>query len=209
MIRCLPVRGFMEVNCYLWGDEETRHGFLIDPGARGEDLLDCCEDQGWVIEKILLTHGHFDHIGGIAAIRKKKEIPVLIHEAGLCFLADPRLNLSAFFGGPFTVPDALSFRDGARFSLESNPAFTLQVIHTPGHTPDSVLFYDEPRKEALTGDTIFLGSRGNDRFPGGNGELLLRSIRERVLTLPEDTRLYSGHSDPTTVRAEKPLYLPI
>ena len=81
------------------------------------------------------------------------------------------------------------------------------MIHTPGHTPDSSVFYDAARGTAFVGDTIFRGSRGNDRLPGGDGPLLLRSIREKVLALPPETVLYSGHSDPTTVAEERPLYL--
>lgn len=208
MIACLPVRGYLEVNCYFWGNDRTGHGFLIDPGARGKELLSLCKTRGWVVEKILLTHGHFDHIGGIAAIRETEEIPVFIHEQGLAFLGNPSLNLSHFMGGAFTVPDARTFRDGDVFALENDPAWSLKVIHTPGHTPDSVLLYDEARGTAFSGDTVFRGSRGNDRLPGGDGALLLRSIREKVLALPEDTVLYSGHSEPTTVREEKPLYLP-
>ena len=103
--------------------------------------------------------------------------------------------------------NAAFFRDGDLLSLKDDPAYTLRVIHTPGHTPDSSVFYDAARGTAFVGDTIFRGSRGNDRLPGGDGPLLLRSIREKVLALPPETVLYSGHSDPTTVAEERPLYL--
>ena len=207
MIACLPVKEFLEVNCYAWVDEETGHGFLIDPGAQGRGLLSICRSQNWTIEKILLTHGHFDHIGGIAAIREEQEIPVWIHENGLAYLADPKLNLSRYWSGDITVAGAHLFRDGDLLSLEAKPARSLRVIHTPGHTRDSCVFYDAAQGIAFTGDTIFQGARGNDQFPGGDGNQLLRSIREKVLTLPAETVLYSGHSEPTTVHDEKPLYL--
>ena len=98
------------------------------------------------------------------------------------------------------------FTDGAVFALESNPACSLRVIHTPGHTPDSVVFYDAAHGTAFVGDTIFKGSRGNDQYPGGDIRALYHSIRERILTLPGTTRLLSGHSEETTVAAEKHLY---
>ena len=94
MIACLPVKGYFEVNCYVWVDDETGHGFLIDPGAQGHILMQFCRDRGWIIEKILLTHGHFDHFGGIASIWEEERMDVYIHEAGEAYLTDPRLNLS-------------------------------------------------------------------------------------------------------------------
>lgn len=178
MIACVPLSGYIEVNCYLWVDDETKHGFLIDPGAQGNELMELCREKGWIIEKILLTHGHFDHIGGIAAIREKADIPVYIHEAGEAYLTDTHLNLSRYHGEEITVRGAKHFRDGDIFRLESDPEWSLQVIHTPGHTPDSVLFYDQRQGIVFSGDTIFKQAHGNDRFPGGDGRQLLQSIRE-------------------------------
>ncbi|MBQ9301419.1 MAG: MBL fold metallo-hydrolase [Clostridia bacterium] len=102
-----------------------------------------------------------------------------------------------------TVQGAKHFQDGEIFRLDSNPSCALQVIHTPGYTPDSVIFYDEKQGIAFVGDTIFKGSRGNDQYPGGNGRQLLQSIRKRILTLPDETILYSGHSEETTVDEER------
>ena len=206
MIACVPVKGYFEVNSYFWVDDETNHGFLIDPGAQGHELMQLCHENGWIIEKILLTHGHFDHIGGIAAIREETDIPVYIHEAGEAYLVDTHLNLSRYYHCDMTVHGAKHFRDRDVFRLESNPACSLRVIHTPGHTPDSVIFYDQRHDVAFVGDTIFKGSRGNDQYPGGNGVQLIRSIRQRVLTLPDQTVLLSGHSDETSVSAEKRYY---
>ncbi len=257
IVRCFPL-AVQGVNCYFWGDGETGRGFLIDPGERGKELLNEIRKQGWTLAGILLTHGHFDHIGGIGGILAEAEVPVRIHEAGEAYLADPALNLSAYFppairlkgakifrDGDFLTPDgpglkgAKTFRDGDCLTLDGSgtgrlrtdieargggaeaghprernaeppkaeKACALEVIHTPGHTPDSVIFYDRAAGLAFTGDTIFAqGGRGNDRFPGGNGAQLVRSIRERILTLPPETILYSGHSEPTTVGAERRWY---
>ena len=207
MIARVPVMGRMEVNCYIWTDDETGHGFLIDPGAQGRALAALCREKGWTIESILLTHGHFDHIGGIADFCAELPVPVRIHEEGIAYLRDPRMNLSRRIPPEITVEDAETFRDGAFLALQARPERGLRVIHTPGHTRDSVLLYDEEQGIAFSGDTIFRGSRGNDSFPGGDGRQLLRSIRERVLSLPEDTVLYSGHTEETTVKEERSLYL--
>lgn len=202
MVIRLPLRGILEVNCYLYADEKTRRGFLIDPGARGEELLSWIREQGYTIEKILLTHGHFDHIGALEVLGGQEGIPVWIHEKGLAWLRDPELNLSGQFRRRITFEGAHSFRDGATFALEDSPEFCLRAIHTPGHTPDGTVFYDEKHGLAFTGDTIFRAGRGNDAFPGGDGEQLEESILNRVLTLPPETVLYPGHGEATTVGEE-------
>lgn len=206
MVKRIVLRGLLDVNCYLYAEEETRHGFLIDPGAQGEALAEWIRKQGLTIEKILLTHGHFDHIGALEVLAGREGIPVWIHEAGRAWLEDPELNLSARLGKAVTFRGAQFFRDGDLIRLEADPGYALRVIHTPGHTPDSVLLYDEKQGFAFSGDTIFQGSRGNDAFPGGDGSRLLESIRGRVLALPGETVLYPGHGEATTVAAEAGLY---
>ena len=202
----VPVKGYFEVNSYFWIDERTGHGFLIDPGAQGAELAELIREQGWTIEKILLTHGHFDHTGGIEALRRELDIPVYIHENGAAYLEDTRLNLSAWCGEHVVVNDAHYFQDGAVFSLAGHASPVLTAIHTPGHTPDSTTFYNAGDDIAFVGDTIFKGSIGNDQYPGGNRAQLFSSIQNRIFTLPEDTVLYSGHSDPTTVGMERSRY---
>jgi len=203
----VPVKGYFEVNSYFWIDERTGHGFLIDPGAQGAELAELIREQGWTIEKILLTHGHFDHTGGIEALRRELDIPVYIHENGAAYLEDTRLNLSAYSGEHVVVRDAHYFQDGAVFALAGHASPMLTAIHTPGHTPDSTNFYDAEDGIAFVGETIFKGGPGTDQYPGGNQRQLVRSIIQRILTLPENTTLYSGHSDKTTVGAEKRLYI--
>lgn len=203
----IPVRGYFEVNSYFLIDEDIGHGFLIDPGAQGEALVQIIRSRGWTIEKILLTHGHFDHTGGIEAIRKELDILVYIHENGAAYLEDTRLNLSEYCGEHVVVSGAHYFQDGAAFSLAGHASPVLTAIHTPGHTPDSTTFYEAADGLAFVGDTIFKGGPGTDQYPGGNRRQLVRSIVQRILTLPDHTTLYSGHSEKTTVGAERRLYI--
>lgn len=201
MVLTVPVKGYFEENCYFYVNDSTRHGFIIDPGAQADKLLDIIRDNGLVIEKILLTHGHFDHFGAVEKLRKKLNCPVLAHEKADLFLLDPLMNLSRQCVGDMIIRDTVKFKDGDTIALDE--AHSLRVIYTPGHTPDSVLLYNEKERIAFVGDTIFKESIGNYTFPGGNKDLLIQSIMERVFTLPDDTVLYSGHSEPTTVGAEK------
>lgn len=206
MVRCVPVKGFFAENCFFYLDEETRHGFLIDPGAEAERLLAIIQREGWTIEKILLTHGHFDHTGAVDALRKALNVLVLAHENADQYLLDPRMNLSAFCVGNWILQNVEKLREGDLISMEANPDFSLRVIHTPGHTTDSVVYYSEKDRAAFVGDTIFKDSIGNFRYPGGSRQDIVESIRDKILTLPDDTVLYSGHSVETTVGAEKRRY---
>ena len=202
-IECVTVTGLMETNCYFLIDGDG-HGFVIDPGAEGEALTGLIRERGWTIEAILLTHGHFDHIGGVEAIREACGIPVRIHENGERILTDPAVNLSGLWGMPCVIRDADYFRDGDLLTLNGKPA--LRVIHTPGHTSDSVILLCEEEKTAFVGDTIFKGTYGATHFPTGDWDTLMHSIREKVLTLPDDTVLLSGHTEATTVGAERRYY---
>ena len=205
MVYALPVRGVFETNCYFDIDDKTNHGFLIDPGAEGEKLAKLILERGWVIEAILLTHGHFDHFGGVAALRDTLDLPVLIHEEGRVYLEGPELNLSRFCGGDLTVEGAKYFQDGDVLTLQVG-TLSLRILHTPGHTNDSCVLLDSEANTAFVGDTIFKDSMGNPNYPTGNQRQLLSSIRNVIMQLPENTILCSGHSAPTTVGREKHHY---
>ena len=204
----IPVKGYFEVNSYFYVDEENHRSFLIDPGAEGQRLLKFARDNGFIIEKILLTHGHFDHMGGISEIRRTNEIPVYAFENADSYLLDPMKNLSRFCGKDIIVKDVKYFQDKEQINFHTTKTsdFFLNVIYTPGHTEDSVIFYSEKDKIAFVGDTIFKGSIGSTMYPGGNGYDLRESITQKIFNLPEDTVLLSGHSDATTVKAEKRRY---
>ena len=206
MIIQTEVKGYFAENAYFYIDDRTKHGFLIDPGAQADALVRMIRKEGWTIEKILLTHGHFDHTGAVNELRKALEVQVYAYETADMYLLDTRMNLSTACGEYVIVRDAHYLCDGDIIALEADLEFRLQAIHTPGHTPDSVIYYAPKDGIAFVGDTIFKGSIGNWQYPGGNPEDLQRSIIQRIFTLPDQTVLYSGHSEPTTVGTEKRRY---
>lgn len=193
----IAVHGIYDVNCFIHADEVTGHCFVIDPGAEPERLLTLIHDHAFTVEKVLLTHGHFDHTGAVERMCSVLGCPFYIHEAGEAFLRSPELNLSARFE-PVTLMGATLLRDGDELALEANPEVRLQVLHTPGHTPDSVVFYDPAVYKAFVGDTILRGGVGTWEYPGGNRDQLEQSIY-RILDLPEETKLLAGHSNPWMV----------
>lgn len=204
MIQQFLVKDVFEVYGYFYIDDKTGHGFLIDPGAQADKILDIINKNSWIIEKILLTHGHFDHTGAVEEIRQKLGIPYLIHKNGARFLSDNKLNLSSYCKRNIVLKHAEYFDDYD--IIRTSTDLCLHVIHTPGHTPDSVVFYNEQEGVAFVGDTIFRGSIGNTGYPGGNMEQLRVSIVDKIFQLPAETILYSGHSDMTTVGTEVQRY---
>jgi len=204
MVFMIPVQGYFSENCYIYADDKTKHGFLIDPGAEHEKILDCIEKNGITIEKILLTHGHFDHFGAVHALCKALSVPVFAYSDE--YLCDPKLNLSRFCTNDMVIDYAEWFDDGDIITLSETGEISLKVIYTPGHTEDSVIFYDEKVHIAFVGDTIFKGSIGTDQYPGGNKMQLYNSIENIIFLLPDETVLFSGHSEKTTIGIEKKRY---
>jgi len=206
MIAEVPVKGYFEENCFFYIDDKTKHGFIIDPGAQADRLLNLIRENGWEIEKILLTHGHFDHTEAVDEIRSTLGVPVLAHRRSDEYLLDARKNLSALCGPAVIVRNVEYLEDGDLVALEANPDFYVRTMYVPGHTTDSVMFYSETDHVAFVGDTIFKGSIGNFHYPGGNARDLEKSILEKIFTLPGQTMLCFGHSEATTVEAEKRRY---
>ena len=203
MILQVEVHGFFATNTYFYIDDETNHGFLIDPGAEPEKLLRIIDEKNLIIEKILLTHGHFDHIGAVNDIRTKIKIPVIMHKDGKIYAENPVWNLSAHFDLNLTLDNVEYLDDGAEIDLSVNPNFKVKLISVAGHTTDGATYYAEKDGVAFVGDSIFLDSYGRTDFHGGDEETLLENIKTKILALPNDTILLSGHSEPTTVAAEK------
>lgn len=203
MILRTTVRGVFETNAYFYVDDETRHGFLIDPGAQADALLRIIDERGFTIEKILLTHGHFDHIGAVEELRARLNVEVCMQQNGRDYVENPVWNLSSYFGLDMTLDDVTYLDDFSTITLAANKNFGVKLIPLAGHTTDGAIYYSAADSAAFVGDSIFLGSYGRTDFPGGDEEILFANLKTRLLTLPDDTILLSGHSDPTTVANEK------
>ena len=203
MILQMAVTGVFTTNAYFFIDEETRHGFLIDPGAEADRLLSVIREKRLVIEKILLTHGHFDHFGAAPELCAALSAPVCMHEAGRAYAENPAMNLSGPCGIPMRLSGVTYLPDGSRLSLAARPSFLLDMVRIPGHTEDGVMYYSAENRAAFVGDSVFRNSFGLTHFPGGDAETLMQSVTRRILTLPDDTALLSGHTEPTTVGEEK------
>lgn len=207
MVKELQVQGVFAENTYFYIDSHSKSGFLIDPGAQAGLIYDAIVRNGWHIEKILLTHGHFDHFGAAELLREKLVAPIYIYSEDARYLTDTYLNLSANSGEPIIVPHYEELYEGEIIRLKANSGFNLKVISTPGHTPGSVVFYSPEERVAFVGDTLYQHGPGLTNFPGGNRAELENSIMNKVLTLPEDTLLLSGHSSPITVAEERRILL--
>lgn len=206
MIKGVEVADVFAENTYFFIDEKTGEGFIIDPGANAGELLEIIKANNWKIRAILLTHGHFDHTGAVQELHDALGIPYYISRPGEAYLANPNLNLSATNGRYSVLNDAQYFNDGDIISLPDDPDFNLKVIATPGHTPDSVIFYSKKDNAAFVGDTLYFGGPGLTEFPGGDRATLMKSIYDKILTLPDSTILYTGHTPPISVANEKQLF---
>ena len=158
-------------------------------------------DEGLRLKAVLLTHGHGDHILAVNDLKKTFGIPVYAAADEESLLRDPDRNLSAsLFGCPVTVGPDVLLRDGETFEAAG---ISLRMLLTPGHTPGSCCYYSEEEKILFSGDTLFCASVGRTDFPGGSSRELLRSIREKLLVLPEDVTVYPGHGESTSIGYEK------
>ncbi|MGI9180309.1 MAG: MBL fold metallo-hydrolase [Longimicrobiaceae bacterium] len=197
------IRGFtggpFDENGYLVTCARSRKGLLIDPGGATPEMLAAVRDEAIEIEAIVLTHAHLDHVDGVALARRETGAPVLLHAADEpLYHAAPRQ--AQMFGVPFEplppVDRHFEHGDTLRFGDCS-----FEVRFTPGHAPGHVILVGDG--VAIVGDCVFMGSIGRTDLPGGDLQTLMRSIREQILTLPDETVLYSGHGPETTVGHER------
>jgi hydroxyacylglutathione hydrolase len=184
-------------NCYLVS--VGKNAILIDPGEEPDRILETIESNNVAVEKIIITHGHIDHIGAIPEIREATKAKVLIHRRDADMLTDAKANLSLYHSVAFTVAAADGFLDENDIIEVGDDE--LKVIYTPGHSPGGISLLGEG--VVFTGDALFFGSIGRTDLPGGNHGQLLKSIKEKLLILPDDTRVFPGHGPETTIGNEK------
>ena len=192
----------IEENCYIAYDEESKEALVIDPGNEGEKILSLLKGEDLKVQTILLTHGHWDHIGAVEELRRKLEVPVQIHGDDASMLTDSRQNLYAFMSGGRMEgePADKVFREGAVFACGN---YSFKVIHTPGHTPGGCCFYCQEAGVLFSGDSLFAEEIGRCDFPGGSLSSLVGSLKEKILCLPEETKVYPGHGPATRVGWER------
>ena len=189
------VVGPLGTNCYLAADAVTREACLIDPGSDPGPIKSYISKEGFNLKFIINTHGHGDHIGANASFRA----PIFIHRSDADFLTDPDKNLSrAFMAGIVSPKAGRLLEEGDMIRLG---AFEFKILHTPGHTPGSISVVTEGI--AFTGDALFAGSIGRTDFAYGDHDQLIRSIADKLLTLKDDTVIYPGHGEPSTIGEEK------
>lgn len=191
--------GAFAANCYVVACPETSRAMVIDPGTPDPWIKRLVTQQGLTVELILLTHGHLDHIGGVEWVKSWSGAPVVIHEGDARFLTSPALNGSAMWGPEIIAPRADRLLRGGETIAVGN--LTFKVIHTPGHSPGGISLYAPGH--LIAGDTLFAGSVGRTDLVGGDHATLIKSIRERLFTLPDDTVVYPGHGETTTIGDEK------
>ena len=179
--------------------EETGAGVVIDPGGMAKEILAYIREKKLSIQAVLDTHGHCDHIGANDAIRDETGAPLYIHKADAPMLSDMRLNLSAFMGfKALSRPAEHLLSEGDKISFGQSE---LEVIHTPGHTVGGVCFVGDG--VVFTGDTLFAGSIGRSDFPGGSEVELIGNIKKKLLALPDEMKVYSGHGPSSEIGWER------
>lgn len=192
--------GVCQTNCYFVYEEGKSEVLFFDPADNGEHIYHALKEKGFSVQAILLTHGHFDHIWGVEKLRELSGARVYAFETEKELCMDPSMNISASAGRTCSItPDEL-LKDGQFVTIG---AYTFQAIATPGHTAGSGCFYFEKDKILISGDTLFEESVGRTDFPTGSMSTLVRSIKEKLMILPENVKVYPGHGGMTTIGYEK------
>ncbi|MCL2050799.1 MAG: MBL fold metallo-hydrolase [Lachnospiraceae bacterium] len=194
------VLGLAQTNCYFLENESGSEAIVFDPADRGEYIFEKLKDKGQKIAGIFLTHGHFDHILGANKLRDLSGAKIYAYCAEKEVCEDRVKNASAAIGNPCTVAADEYINDGDEINLAG---MNLRVIATPGHTVGSACYYLADEGILFSGDTLFEESVGRTDLPTGNMNTLVKSIREKLFTLPDETKVYPGHGEPTTIGNEK------
>ncbi len=188
-------------NCYFAVNTETKETLIIDPGAAANYLIEQIEKEELHPVAVLLTHGHFDHATAASSVAEHFGVKIYAHEKEKETLENPALNLCAMTGETGLVFHADVFvKDGEMLDLAG---FSIRVLHTPGHTVGGVCYYFIKENVLFSGDSLFCESIGRTDFPKGSMSDLIRSVKEKLLVLPEYVRVYPGHNEETTIEHER------
>lgn len=204
------VMGVCQTNCYFLYRDEAHDAIVVDPADKGANIYGALQKNGFRVTGILLTHGHFDHIWGLDALRDaanaaaeaegQEPVKVYAGENERELLKSAEMNVSAAAGRACSTYADVYVKDGQEITLAG---MTCKVIATPGHTAGGVCYYFEEAGFLVAGDTLFAESVGRTDFPTGSMSTLVRSIQEKLFVLPEETKVYPGHGESTTIGHEK------
>lgn len=194
------VIGSVQTNCYFVYREGTSDVIFFDPADKGDYIYETLKDKGFNVKGILLTHAHFDHIWGCNKLRELSGAPIYAYEAEKVLCEDAVTNVSEQVGRPYTVIPDRYLKDGEEITVAD---MTCRLIATPGHTVGSCCYYFEEDGLLIAGDTLFQESVGRTDLATGSMGTLVRSIKDKLFTLPDDTKVYPGHGDSTTIGYEK------
>lgn len=192
--------GVCGTNFYIVYQEDSKKCVVVDPADKGDYLYEKVSGAGFTIEGILLTHGHFDHIMGIDDLKKHCDAKVYTYEGEKNVCENSKLNASAMVSKPCSIVADEYLKDGAVIHLAD---MDIKLIATPGHTEGSCCFYIEEAGFLISGDTLFQESVGRTDLATGSMSSLVRSIREKLMVLPPETKVYPGHGESTTIEYEK------
>lgn len=197
-ILCI-VAGPIGVNCYIVKDEATNEGIIIDPGGNAGEIIKAVSDEKMTVKYVVNTHGHSDHIGANTEVCQALNAKLLIHKADKDMLTDSKKNLSYFMG--LNIISKMADEFVAHGDVIEFGTIKLKVIHTPGHSEGGICLYGE--NVLFSGDTLFADSIGRCDFPGGSEIVLIRSIKEKLMVLPDDTKVLPGHGPATDIAWER------
>lgn len=194
------VVGMVQTNCYFAMNEDTGELLVIDPGADADKLVEIIDREKLNPIAILLTHGHFDHAGAARVLAEQYGIQIYAHEEEMAVLENPAINLSGWEGKETAYRADCYLKDEQEIDLAG---FHIRVLHTPGHTQGGCCYFFPYQNAVFCGDTLFAQSVGRTDFPSGSASELIRSIKQKLMTLPENVTVYPGHNEITTIGTER------
>lgn len=195
--------GIIKTNCYIIYKETNKKAIIVDPGENADLVIETMNKLGVSADSIILTHGHYDHIGAVDELRERLNIKAYIYKDEQQLVASSTLNMSEYFGRKIKATPDVFLEDDQVINLAD---INIKVIHTPGHTPGGCCYYFYEDGFLISGDTLFEGTYGRCDLPGGSEGKILSSIKNKLLILDDDVVVYPGHEEATTIIRERQNY---